>query len=71
MSGASLAVDRTGSIVAQGLSTYLVAQLGFFWRLLAFDERQQLGIDRVRLGSGHPVREVLESLQGCVLQQLS
>ena len=42
-----------------------------FWWWLAFDERQQVGIDRVRFRSGHAVREALVGFQGCVLQQLS
>ena len=42
-----------------------------FWRWLAFDERQQVGVDRVRLRGGHAVREALVGFHGCVLQQLS
>ena len=37
---------------------------------LAFDERQQVGIDRVRFGGRHAVREALVGFQGRVLQQL-
>ena len=45
---------------------YLVTSTGD----LAFDERQQVGIDRFRFCCGHAVREALVGLQGSVLQQL-
>jgi len=41
-----------------------------FPRSLAFEKRQQVGIDRVRLRSGHAVREVLVRFEGSVLQRL-
>ncbi len=41
------------------------------WRGLAFDERQQVGIDGVRFRSGHAVREALVGFHGSVLQQLT
>src|SRR6267154_103176 len=37
---------------------------------LELEERQQVGIDRVRFRSGHAMREVLVGFQGPVLQQL-
>ena len=44
--------------------------IGGYTISLALEERQQIGIDRLRLRSGHAVREILVGFQSSVLQQL-
>src|SRR5436309_6140734 len=54
-------IAAAARITLTGLSTFIVS---------ALDEREQVGVDRVCLSSGHAVWKTLVGLERCVLEEL-